>query len=115
MVLIIVIVASIYIEIFNFASLGRAMIANTDAQRRLHPDLVSRDARRVIEIAQDHDALGWTVNGAGGEGGSVTILCNDRYSVKRTLVREIEADNPLYKNIPVYLSRYGLRIWEPGQ
>jgi len=113
--LIIVIVASIYIEIFNFASLGRAMIANTDAQRRLHPDLVSRDARRVIETAQDHDALGWTVNGAGGEGGSVTILCNDRYSVKRTLVREIEADNPLYKNIPIYLSRYGLRVWEPGQ
>jgi D-glycero-alpha-D-manno-heptose-7-phosphate kinase len=91
------------------------MIANTDAQSRLHPDLVSRDAQRVIEIAQDHDALGWKVNGAGGEGGSVTILCNARSSAKRTLIPEIEAENPLYKYIPVYLSRYGLRIWERGQ
>jgi D-glycero-alpha-D-manno-heptose-7-phosphate kinase len=99
----------------DFARLGQAMIANTDAQSRLHPDLVSRDAQRVIEIAQDNDALGWKVNGAGGEGGSVTILCNARSSVKRALIREIEADNPLYKNIPVYLSQYGLRIWERGQ
>ena len=30
---------------------GRAMIANTDAQASLHPELVGVDARRVIEIA----------------------------------------------------------------
>jgi len=96
----------------DFASLGQAMIANTEAQSRLHPDLVGRDARRVIEIAQAHGALGWKVNGAGGEGGSITILCNARSSVKRTLIREIEAENSLYKNIPIYLSRYGLCVWE---
>jgi len=27
-------------------------------------------------------------------------------------LREIESENPLVKNIPIYLSRYGLRIWD---
>jgi D-glycero-alpha-D-manno-heptose-7-phosphate kinase len=96
----------------DFAALGRAMIANTEAQGRLHPDLVGPDARRVIEIAQGHGAMGWKVNGAGGEGGSVTLLCDARSHAKRALIGEIEAEHPLYRNIPIYLSRYGLRIWE---
>jgi D-glycero-alpha-D-manno-heptose-7-phosphate kinase len=96
----------------DFPALGRAMIENTEAQRRLHPELISPDAARVIEIAQAHGALGWKVNGAGGDGGSVTLLCGDRSSVKRALIREVEEENPLYQNIPIYLSRYGLRIWE---
>jgi D-glycero-alpha-D-manno-heptose-7-phosphate kinase len=96
----------------DFAALGRAMIANTEAQARLHPDLVSPEARRVIDIAQGHGAMGWKVNGAGGEGGSVTLLCDARSHAKRALIGEIEAENLLYRNIPIYLSRYGLRIWE---
>jgi len=96
----------------DFAGLGRAMIENTAAQGRLHPDLISQDAVRVIEIAREHGALGWKVNGAGGEGGSVTILCGSLSHVKRAMIREIEEESPLFKNIPVYLSRYGLRVWE---
>ena len=37
----------------DFVALGKAMIENTEAQERLHPELVSRDARRVIEIAKE--------------------------------------------------------------
>jgi D-glycero-alpha-D-manno-heptose-7-phosphate kinase len=96
----------------DFKALGQAMIANTEAQARLNPALVGDDARRVIEIAQAHGALGWKVNGAGGDGGSVTLLCGDLSSVKRAMIRAIEAANPLYRNIPIYLSRYGLRTWE---
>jgi D-glycero-alpha-D-manno-heptose-7-phosphate kinase len=96
----------------DFAALGKTMIENTEAQERLHADLVSREARQVIEIAKDHKALGWKVNGAGGEGGSLTILTGTLFHVKRAMIREIEAANPLFKNIPVYLSRTGLRIWE---
>lgn len=99
----------------DFSALGQAMMANTEAQSRLHPYLISADAARIIEIAREHGALGWKVNGAGGEGGSVTLLCGDHSSVKRSLIREIEAENPLYQNIPIYLSRYGLRIWEQEQ
>ena len=96
----------------DFERLGRAMIENTEAQGRLHPELISEDAWRVIEIAREHGALGWKVNGAGGEGGSVTLLAGTLSHSKRSMIREIEEDNLLYKNIPIYLSRYGLRIWE---
>jgi len=96
----------------DFVAFGEAMIENTEAQERLHPDLVSRDARRVIEIAKGYGALGWKVNGAGGDGGSLTILTGTLSHVKRAMIREIEAENRLFKNIPVYLSRYGLRTWE---
>jgi D-glycero-alpha-D-manno-heptose-7-phosphate kinase len=96
----------------DFAALGHAMIENTKAQAALHPDLVSDAARQIIEIAQLHGALGWKVNGAGGTGGSLTILGPPHAYVKREMIRDIEATDPTYKNIPIYLSRYGLRIWE---
>jgi len=96
----------------NFVALGEAMQENTAAQGRLHPELISHDARQVIEVAASYGAIGWKVNGAGGEGGSVTLLCPPQSYVKREMIRAIEAENALYRNIPIYLSRYGLRIWE---
>jgi D-glycero-alpha-D-manno-heptose-7-phosphate kinase len=96
----------------DFTALGRAMIENTEAQGRLHPQLISPDATQVIEIAREHGALGWKVNGAGGDGGSLTVLCGDVSGAKRAMIREIEGENRLYKNIPVYLSRFGLRAWK---
>jgi D-glycero-alpha-D-manno-heptose-7-phosphate kinase len=74
--------------------------------------LISPEHQRIIDIAREHGALGWKVNGAGGDGGSVTILCGDVSQVKRAMIREIEQDNALSKNIPLYLSRYGLRVWK---
>jgi D-glycero-alpha-D-manno-heptose-7-phosphate kinase len=96
----------------DFAALGQAMADNTAAQERLNPALLSEDARRVIAIAQEYGALGWKMNGAGGEGGSVTLLCGAESHQKRAMIREIEQENPLFRNIPVYLSRFGLRTWE---
>ncbi len=95
----------------DFAALGAAMRANSEAQARLHPALVGTDAARVIAVAQAHGALGWKVNGAGGEGGSVTLLCGANGSARRAMVREIEQENALYKNIPIALSRAGLTVW----
>jgi D-glycero-alpha-D-manno-heptose-7-phosphate kinase len=96
----------------NFTALGRAMVENTEAQAVLHPDLVSDTAQQVIEVARRHDTVGWKVNGAGGDGGSLTLLGPAQSYVKRKMVRAIEALDPTLKNIPIYLSRYGLRIWE---
>ena len=96
----------------DFTALGAAMTENTQAQERLHPDLISPEAHRVIEIAQAHGALGWKVNGAGGDGGSLTLLCNESSPVKRAMIRAIEQENTSFKNIPIYLSRYGLRVWK---
>lgn len=96
----------------DFAALGRAMAANTAAQGELHPALIGADARSLIELAQAHGALGWKVNGAGGEGGSVTLLCGASSSARRALLRAIVEANPLFQPIPIALSRLGLRVWE---
>jgi len=96
----------------DLVALGRLMVENTEAQRRLHPDLVGADARRVIAVARAHGALGWKVNGAGGEGGSVTLLAGPSAGARRAMIREIEAENPLYRHVPTALSRHGLRTWE---
>ena len=96
----------------NFAALGQAMIENTEAQARLHPELVGQDAQQIIDLARKSGALGWKVNGAGGDGGSLTILTGTESAAKRRLLSEIEQLNPLFCNIPIYLSRHGLRLWE---
>lgn len=96
----------------DFAALGRAMTENTEAQMRLHPELVSADAHEVIDIARREGALGWKVNGAGGDGGSLTLLLGADSSQKRRLIERVEGANSLFQNIPIYLSRFGLRVWE---
>jgi len=58
----------------DLAAFGRAMIANTDAQAELTPGVVGPAALEVIAIARAHGAAGWKVNGAGGAGGTVTVL-----------------------------------------
>jgi D-glycero-alpha-D-manno-heptose-7-phosphate kinase len=98
----------------DFATLGAIMQRNTVLQAELHEALVSSEARRVMAIAQAHGALGWKVNGAGGSGGSVTLLCGDDTAVNRAMLRAIEQDNPLFQPIPLTLSQHGLRVWETG-
>jgi D-glycero-alpha-D-manno-heptose-7-phosphate kinase len=95
----------------DFKELGRAMTESTEAQGRLHAALVGTEARQVIEIAKAHGALGFKVNGAGGEGGSLTLLCGESAAMKRGLVRDIEQSSKAFRNIPVRLSRTGLRVW----
>ena len=96
----------------DFASLGRAMIENTEAQTRLHPALVGAEAQQLIELAQAHGALGWKVNGAGGDGGSLTLLMGAESAQKRRLIRDLAGANSHFQLIPSYLSRYGLRVWD---
>jgi D-glycero-alpha-D-manno-heptose-7-phosphate kinase len=95
----------------DFAALGQAMAANTEGQRALHPKLVSQEAQQIIDLAREYGALGWKVNGAGGEGGSITLLSGSSMSGKRAMLRAIEDTNPLFQSIPLYLSRFGLRVW----
>jgi D-glycero-alpha-D-manno-heptose-7-phosphate kinase len=95
----------------DFAALGAAMIDNTQAQARLHRDLIGPEAARVIALAQAHGALGWKVNGAGGAGGSLTLLCGPRSDAMRALLREIAQADASFQIIPIRLSPGGLRVW----
>jgi D-glycero-alpha-D-manno-heptose-7-phosphate kinase len=91
---------------------GRVMTENTEAQKSLHPDLVGVRAQQVIEIAKRYGALGWKVNGAGGDGGSMTILGPAGGPINRSMLKEIETLGGGIEYIPTYFSRYGLRVWE---
>src|SRR5207248_8907835 len=53
----------------------------------LHPALVNAEARELIMLAQEYGAIGWKGNGAGGEGGSITLLCGSSASAQRSLLR----------------------------
>ena len=92
-------------------ALGSAMRDNTAVQAQLHPDLVHRDARRITEIAAAHGAVGWKVNGAGGDGGSITLLASARPGAVGAMVRAIVEDNPRLVSVPIAISREGLRVW----
>jgi D-glycero-alpha-D-manno-heptose-7-phosphate kinase len=98
----------------DFGALGHAMIANTEAQAELHPDLIGGEARALIGLARDCGAVGWKVNGAGGEGGSLTVLAPASASARRGLVAAING-NPPSRVIPTVLSRSGLRVWDACQ
>lgn len=50
------------------------LTAATRAQEGLHPDLVGPAHRALIARARADGALGWKVNGAGGVGGSLTVV-----------------------------------------
>jgi D-glycero-alpha-D-manno-heptose-7-phosphate kinase len=92
-------------------ALGASMIRNTTAQAELHEDLVNPTARDLIELAAEHGAVGWKVNGAGGEGGSLTLLCGPSSTAKRSLIASLGEVDPLCQHIPTHLSRTGLRVW----
>ncbi len=88
---------------------GQAMIANTDAQRALHPELVGADASQVIQFAAVQGAIGWKVNGAGGDGGSVTIL-NASHEAKDAFEQRVVALDTRYAVLPIQISSGGLQV-----
>ena len=88
---------------------GQAMIANTEAQGSLHPGIVGEDGRRVIEFAAACGAVGWKVNGAGGDGGSVTILSANWETKEALEDRVIDLDSR-YRVLPIQISTVGLDV-----
>jgi D-glycero-alpha-D-manno-heptose-7-phosphate kinase len=90
----------------DLEAFGRAMIANTEAQQGLHPDLIGVDARQLIDLAKQRGALGWKVNGAGGDGGSVTIVASADPSRRAALVAAID-DVARWHRLPLRTSRRG--------
>ena len=95
----------------DWDALGRVMVDCTDGQAALHPSVVSDDARRVIAVAEANGALGWKVNGAGGEGGSLTLLCGAGADSRRALAGAIDATERA-SVIPIRLSAEGLQCRE---
>lgn len=92
----------------DLAELGAAMRDNTGAQRDLHPSIVGPDAEAVIALAGSSGALGWKVNGAGGDGGSVVVL--HRGGMEREVFEGRVAKTGRWRVLPLRLSDTGLLV-----
>ncbi len=92
--------------------LGAVMVENTECQRALCRELVSAGADAIASLAKKYKASGWKVNGAGGKGGSMTILASPDDGLKRRMLREIVALGKGVRSLPASLSRNGLEAWE---
>jgi D-glycero-alpha-D-manno-heptose-7-phosphate kinase len=93
----------------DLAAYGDALTGNTRAQAALHHDLVNTDARRLIDIATRHGALGWKVNGAGGDGGSVTIVAPADDHRRAAFVNAVDAVER-WQRLTLTCAREGARV-----
>lgn len=94
----------------DLAAFGAAMRAATDAQAQLHPELVGADSRAVMALAHARGYAGWKVNGAGGSGGSLTLLAGDYACVLRDFASALADAVPAARIIPIELDDDGLTV-----
>ena len=94
----------------NVFELGEIFNRNTEVQRKLHKELVCNKFEDIISVANDFNSIGCKVNGAGGDGGSITILTNGDLENKLKLITILEQKG--YYILPVRLSKHGLRVWK---
>jgi D-glycero-alpha-D-manno-heptose-7-phosphate kinase len=96
----------------DLEALGDVMVENTECQRGLGSELVSAGADAVAAVARRYKASGWKVNGAGGRGGSMTILANRDDGLKRKMLQSIIALGKGIRPLPAALSPTGLEAWQ---
>lgn len=94
-------------DLFQFA---QCLNVNTMLQEQLHSKLVSRSVKEIMKIAYNYGAIAGKVNGAGGDGGSVTILFSGDRSKKRKCIEKLEELG--YKYLYTPFCDHGVRTWE---
>jgi D-glycero-alpha-D-manno-heptose-7-phosphate kinase len=99
-----------YLVCGDLESYGESMKKNNECQRILHSELISEEADAVIKIAKKYESVGWKVNGAGGKGGSLTLLSSENSDLRVNMLKEIHALGEGIKHIPSYLSDSGLVV-----
>lgn len=88
---------------------GAVLTEATEAQRRLRPELVGTAHDRAIEAAARAGATGWKVNGAGGEGGSLTVLAADAMSASR-LRADLASADPGWSVLALRVAEAGVTV-----
>ena len=68
---------------------GRSMTEHNDATRRLHPTIVSTLADEIGAMAIEHGAVGWKANGAGGNGGTISLLASENCDERTALMERL--------------------------
>lgn len=78
---------------------ARLLVDATEAQAALHPGLVGARHLAAIDVAHRQGAAGWKVNGAGGDGGSLTVVLGTgpTSGSPRDLVDALERLDPTWR------------------
>ena len=97
----------------DFKRFGDCLNQSTQVLREMHPDLVCQKFEDIIEICNAYHVLGCKVNGAGGDGGTITVLTDRDMNTKRALMRELAIKG--YEVIPISLAKEGLRVESYGK
>jgi len=90
----------------NLGLMGKIMNKNWKAQKNLHSSMVNPIIKKIEKLAENHGAIGFKLNGAGG-GGSATILAGigSEYRLKRKLYKEG------FQILPIKLNLKGVQTW----
>ncbi len=91
---------------------GAAMVRNNECQRALYSGLVSPEADAAAAVARRHGAPGWKVNGAGGRGGSLTVLASGDDGLRRRMVAALAGLGRGVRVLPASLAPRGVQAWE---
>ena len=91
---------------------GAAMVRNNECQRALYCGLVSPEADAVAAVARGHGAPGWKVNGAGGRGGSLTVLAPGDDGLRRRMIVALEDLGRGIRVLSASLAPRGVQAWE---
>lgn len=93
----------------DLVTYGRVLIANTEVQASLHASIVNDEAAQLIDVVRGPDTLGWKVNGAGGSGGSLSVLAASA-DARARLVARVAAACPWATVLDVRLAEGGVRV-----
>ncbi len=69
---------------------GRALRAHNDATRRLHAPIVSAEADEVGATSDAYGGCGWKVNGAGGIGGTMSVIMSADRDAAAAFLAEVD-------------------------
>jgi D-glycero-alpha-D-manno-heptose-7-phosphate kinase len=72
----------------DLCAYGEAMLSTVEAQRGLHPDLISPAAQLLVDLACSFDGAA-KINGAGGFGGSVTLLAPENPEKRKAFEQQL--------------------------
>lgn len=104
--------ARVALEAGDLDAYAAVLRRNTEAQRSLHPDLVGPLHERVIAAAAALDVAGWKVNGAGGSGGSVALLCAP--GTRPEVAAAMDSIGDGVRAIALQISERGVAVHETG-
>jgi D-glycero-alpha-D-manno-heptose-7-phosphate kinase len=102
------------LEAGDLDAYAATMTVTTEAMRAIETTLISAGFDRLIAIAHEHGSPGWKVNGAGGDGGSITIVGpaneGDRATMRGALSAALAASAAPGHEIEHAVARAGVRV-----